>query len=115
VKWLIDVCAGVSLAEWLGSAGEDVRNVRDRSATMDDDEILAWAHAEDRVVVTIDKDFGRLAVALGQSHCGIVRLPDVPAAARQHLMAQVLTRHRMDLTGHAIITVSTARIRVRYP
>lgn len=115
MKWLIDVCAGVSLADWLGSVGEDACSVRDRSATMDDDDILAWAHAEDRVVVTIDKDFGRLAVALGQSHCGIVRLPDVSAVERQRLLEQVLTRHRSELAEHAIITVSAGRIRVRNP
>jgi predicted nuclease of predicted toxin-antitoxin system len=80
---------------------------------MEDDDILAWAVVEGRIVITIDKDFGTLAVALGQPHRGMVRLPDVSATERQRLMEQVLTRHETDLEAGAIITVSRSHIRVR--
>lgn len=80
---------------------------------MEDDEILAWAASEERVTVTVDKDFGELAVALGIPHHGIVRLPDVPATARQRLMKQVITQHESDLGNRAIVTVQRGRIRAR--
>src|SRR5688572_31568341 len=38
-----------------------------------DDEILAFAHREGRILVTLDKDFGELAVVHRQPHSGIVR------------------------------------------
>ena len=39
------------------------------------EQILAYAHA-DRVLVTLDKDFGEFAVVRGQQHSGIIRLVD---------------------------------------
>ena len=45
-----------------------------------DDEVLRRAHAEGRVLITLDKDFGELAVALRRPHAGIVRLVGFLAA-----------------------------------
>lgn len=42
-----------------------------------DDEILARAAQSNQVVVTLDKDFGELAVAFGATHAGIIRLVDL--------------------------------------
>ncbi|MBM4082809.1 MAG: hypothetical protein FJ278_24090, partial [Planctomycetes bacterium] len=86
VKFLVDVCAGRRLAEWLRARGHEAAEVRQRASNMEDDDILAWAYAEGRVVVTVDKDFGALAVALEQPHHGIIRLPDVSAVQHQHLL-----------------------------
>lgn len=113
MKFLVDVCAGKRLANWLRDHGYDVLEVRDREPTMPDEEILHWANEEKRVVVTMDKDFGTLAVALNQPHSGIVRLPDVPVPDRQRMMNQVILTHSQDLENRAIITVSKKRIRVR--
>ena len=44
-----------------------VRGLAERSG---DDEILARAYAEQRILVTIDKDFGELAIVHGRPHCG---------------------------------------------
>ena len=114
MKFMVDVCAGRRLASWLRDQGHDARQVRDRASDLDDEDILSWACEEDRVVVTTDKDFGTLAIALGQEHRGIVRLPDVPAAVRQCLMDRVLLRHQQDLEAGAMITVSRHHIRVRH-
>lgn len=113
MKFLVDVCAGKHLANWLRNRGYDVLEVRDRAPTMEDEEILRWANAEKRVVVTMDKDFGTLAVALNQPHNGIIRLPDVSVLERQRMMDQVILKHSQDLEKCAIITVSMKHIRVR--
>lgn len=113
MRFLIDVRAGQLVASWLRASGHDVEEVRSRARDMEDEEILAWAHDENRIVVTVDKDFGTLAVALGQPHHGIVRLPDVPAIERQQLMASVIARHDQELTEGALVTVIRQRIRVR--
>lgn len=114
MKFMVDVCAGRRLAAWLSARDHDVQEVRNRSSSLDDEVILSWAYEEERIVVTTDKDFGTLAIAMGQKHHGMVRLPDVPAYERQHLMERVLDGHRQDLEVGAIITVSRHRIRVRY-
>lgn len=113
MKFLVDICTGRRLAIWLREQGHDVCEVNERSAKMEDNEILQWANTEKRIVITVDKDFGTLAVALGQPHHGIIRLPDVPALNRQILMEEVLRRHSKDLENLVIITVSEKRIRIR--
>jgi len=62
--------------------------------------------------VTIDKDFGALVFAQGAAHCGIVRLPDVPAAERVVLFSNLLAAHEKDISEGAIVTVRGDRIRI---
>ena len=115
MRFLVDVCAGKELADWLREQGHDVKEVRERDPRMTDDEILNWAKAEGRVIVTMDKDFGELAVVQGKTHCGIVRLPDVPIPIRKRLMGQVIAKHEKDLARGAVVTVTLKHIRIRLP
>jgi len=85
----------------LRGRGHDVAESRDREPD-----------PGDRVLVTMDKDFGRLVFLEKSGHCGLVRLPDVPAAQRIGLMGQVLLRHPGDLSEKAVITVRGGRIRI---
>jgi predicted nuclease of predicted toxin-antitoxin system len=66
---------------------------------------------EARILVTIDSDFGALVYLFGAAHAGIIRLPDVPAAARIAIIADLLNRHGSNLPG-SIVTVRGGRIRI---
>jgi predicted nuclease of predicted toxin-antitoxin system len=44
--------------------------------------LLEWAVTEDRILVTIDGDFGEFVFRERTPHAGLIRLPDVPAPAR---------------------------------
>ena len=70
------------------------------------------AAADDRVVVTIDLDFGELVFLHGVPHAGLIRLPDVPVAERIALIETVLERCGESLSKRAIVTASNRRIRV---
>jgi predicted nuclease of predicted toxin-antitoxin system len=102
VKFLIDRCAGHRLAEWLRAQGHDVVESRDRGPDPGDRVLLEWAGAEDRTLVTMDKDFGVFIFLDKAPHCGIIRLPDVPADRRIQLMKKVLKRplHRVAQSGY---------------
>src|SRR5438552_2997212 len=67
-------CAGLAVAEAIRSLGHDTAFVRDRDARMPDTDILTWAVAEARIVVTMDKDFGELVFRSGQAHAGVLLL-----------------------------------------
>jgi predicted nuclease of predicted toxin-antitoxin system len=67
------------------------------------------------VLVTMDKDFGELAVVRGVSHCGIVRLVDVAASRQAEVCLMVLKRYETDLNRGALITVSSGLTRIRLP
>lgn len=115
MKFLIDRCAGRRLADWLRGLGHDVLESQERGSDPGDSTILIWAASEERILVSMDKDFGNLVFLQGERHCGLVRLPDVPAQARIAMMEQVLERHAEDLAAGAVITVRGSRIRVAHP
>jgi predicted nuclease of predicted toxin-antitoxin system len=115
VRFLIDRCAGRRLADRLRELGHDVLESQERGSDPGDPTILLWAASEQRILVTMDKDFGHLVFLQGERHCGLVRLPDVPAQSRIEMMEQVLERHAEDLVIGAVITVRGSRIRVAYP
>lgn len=112
MRFLIDLCAGHRLAEWLRSEGHDVEEARDRGLDPGDQVLLEWAVAERRVLVTMDKDFGELVFFHGAQHHGLVRLPGVPVASRIALMRGVLEKHAADLAEGAVVTVRGGRIRI---
>lgn len=99
----------------LEAIGHDVIWTGDWPSDPGDDEILAHALSEGRVLVTVDKDFGELAVAQGQPHHGIVRLVNLASWQQVRLSTRVLETHREDLLRGAIITVERGRLRVRMP
>jgi predicted nuclease of predicted toxin-antitoxin system len=66
----------------------------------------------DRILITIDTDFGELIYLENLSHAGLVRLPDVPMRERQLITQDLLTRYETELQEAAIITVRGGRIRI---
>jgi len=61
---------------------------------MDDDKILGLAASENRMVITMDKDFGELVYRSGLVHCGVLllRLEDARADEKVKTVEKILTR-----------------------
>ena len=71
MRFLVDESADARLATHLGALGHDaVFIVRSHMPGLTDDEILAVAHTEGRVLITDDRDFGKLVFRLGRPHSG---------------------------------------------
>ncbi|MDA8109806.1 MAG: DUF5615 family PIN-like protein [Betaproteobacteria bacterium] len=68
----MDSCVWPGAKPELERAGHEVEWVGDWGADPGDDEVLARAAQNAQVLVTLDKDFGQLAVALGARHAGII-------------------------------------------
>lgn len=81
--------------------------------TPGDEEILARAIAEGRVLIALDKDFGELAVVRELPHAGIVRLVGFSATHQAEMTLRVLQLHGADLAAGAIVTAEAGRLRVR--
>jgi predicted nuclease of predicted toxin-antitoxin system len=96
-------------------AGHDVVWAGEWSEDPGDDEILARAHRERRVLVTLDKDFGELAVVRGVAHSGIIRLVKISARRQAAVCLAVLTAHGEELQQGAIVTAELNRLRIRPP
>jgi len=75
----------------LTAGGHDVAWVGDWSEDPGDEEILAHAGREQRVLVTLDKDFGELVAVRGTPHSGIVRLVNFAARAQCRALSSYRT------------------------
>ena len=112
MKFLVDRCAGRRLAEWLSNNGYDALEARRLGPELGDRALLERAEAENRILITTDTDFGELIYLERVPHAGLVRLPDVPAAQRIALLAEVIERFREAMESQAVVTVSGDRIRI---
>jgi predicted nuclease of predicted toxin-antitoxin system len=115
MKLLLDTCVWGGAKKELEAQGLDVVWGGDWDTDPGDEEILGLAFSEGRVLVTLDKDFGRLAIHHGHPHCGIVRLVDLAAKRQAAVCSKVLQRYGSELQAGAIVTVEPGRVRVRPP
>lgn len=97
----------------LEAAGHDVVWSGDWPIDPGDEEILA--REQGRVLVTLDKDFGELAVFRGTPHCGILRLVNISARQQAAVCLRVFAIHESELAAGAIITAEPGRLRIRLP
>lgn len=115
MKLLLDNCVWNKSRDDLAAAGHDVVHAGDWREDPGDEDLLRRARSEDRVLVTLDKDFGELAVVRAQPHVGIIRLVEIPARRQGSVCAVVLERYGTMLARGAIVTVEPGRVRVRSP
>jgi predicted nuclease of predicted toxin-antitoxin system len=113
VKILLDTCVWGGVRETLKAADHDVLWTGDWEQDPGDEEILAYAHRESRILVTLDKDFGELAVVFGLPHSGIIRLVNMSAKQQGEICLEILSRYEKQLTAGALITAERDRIRIR--
>ena len=99
----------------LTEAGHDVIWAGEWPEDPGDAEILARAHRDGRVLVTLDKDFGELALVRNQPHSGILRLVDFRSGQQAVACLRVLDLYEDDLSAGSIMTAEPGRVRIRAP
>lgn len=115
MKVLLDACVWGKARQALEAAGHDVVWAGDWAEDPGDAEVLARAHAQGRVLVTLDKDFGELAIVYRRPHSGIVRLVGFGARAQGETAVAVLDRLGSELRRGALVVADPRRVRVRLP
>ena len=115
MRLLLDTCVWGGAREELRAAGHDVVWAGEWPEDPGDEEILARAYRERRILVTLDKDFGELAVVRGAPHCGIVRLANIAARQQARVCMYVLAVRARELEQGAIVTAEPGRLRTRPP
>jgi predicted nuclease of predicted toxin-antitoxin system len=113
VKILLDSCVWGGVRQSLLDAGHDVVWCGDWDRDPGDDEILTQAYKSGRVLVTLDKDFGALAIRHGRPHAGILRLVNVSTQQQAAVCLRVLSLYGAMLQTGAIITAELERVRIR--
>ena len=113
MRVLLDSCVWGGAVDVLRAAGHEVDWVGWWAADPGDEEILRHAAAAGQVLVTIDKDFGELAVVRGMTHTGIVRVVGFRAQEQGPACAAALSRYAAELAAGGLVTVERHRVRVR--
>ena len=115
MRFVTDRCAGRRLAEWLRDNGHDVTEAQTLGPDPGDRALLSLAESENRVLITLDKDFGELIYLHRFPHAGLIRLPDVRMSQRIALVNDIINRCGQALEERAVITVQGGRIRISRP
>ncbi len=113
MKLLLDTCVWGGARNTLSEAEHDVLWAGDWPEDPGDEEILKRAHREGRVLVTLDKDFGELAIVRNVPHSGIVRLVGFRAREQAVACTRVLDLYGGELRAGAIVTAEPGRVRIR--
>lgn len=113
MKLLLDTCVWGGTAKRLSEAGYDVQWMGEVEPDPGDEAVLRRAYEEGRILITLDKDFGELAIVYGKPHCGIVRLVNLPGRQQGPYCLTVLERFASALNQGAILTVTSDRVRIR--
>lgn len=114
MQFIVDESTGAAVLEYLRSVGHDVLAVAETMPQAEDQDILARAVTERRILVTNDKDFGELVFRSGQPHYGVLllRLHDESRTNRVRVVKAVLEQYADRLAGRfAVATEGGVRIR----
>jgi predicted nuclease of predicted toxin-antitoxin system len=115
MRLFLDTCVWGGTADALRKSGHDVIWSGAWEDDPGDEEILATAYAEGRILITLDKDFGELAVVWRSPHCGILRIAGLPARRQAEVIEIILKSHGTELETGAVVTAEPGRIRIRPP
>ena len=113
MKFVVDECAGPTLAGWLQSRGHEVVSVFDEHRGISDDQVLFMANASGSIIITSDKDFGEMIFHQGRTHRGVVllRLSDERANMKIQVVAALLKCHGESISGRFLV-VSEDKVRI---
>jgi len=114
MRFLVNENVAATVMRELRKRGHDVLSVKEAMRSENDEAVLARAQAEERVVVTQDKDFGELAFQSRlPSSCGVILLRLAGASPESdNQRALDAIESRSDWTGHFAV-VTNDRIRMR--
>jgi len=110
MRFLVDECAGPTVAQWLRGQGHDVFSVYEQARGIDDETVLRRAVGEDRILITVDKDFGELIFRGRLPHKGVLLLRLANQSPANHIAAlqRVLAGHAAQLPGRFVVATESA-------
>jgi predicted nuclease of predicted toxin-antitoxin system len=115
MKFLFDQSADFRLISHLRNLGHDVTAIsRNYSHSLADEDVLAIARQEQRILVVADRDFGELIFHQGFAHASVLffRLPGAQLQTKIDHLDQALQEHADDLAAGEFVVVAPGQIRV---
>ena len=113
-KLLLDENIGVLTITALRKEGYAILSILEDFPSASDEEVLDMAQRQGRVLVTLDKDFGRLIFQYSQKHVGVIflRLKKESAENINKVLIKILDEYSDKLEGK-FLTVSEKNVRIK--
>ena len=115
MKFLLDQSADFRLIPHLRELGHDVQAIsRNYPPGLPDEDVLAIAREEERILLVADRDFGELIFQQGLTHAGVIffRLPGANLQTKIEHLNTVLEEHTEELARGEFLVVTPGQIRV---
>ncbi len=114
LKFILDVGVGNKVEHYLTSQGYDATLISTINPSMPDSEILAIAENENRMVITMDKDFGELVYHSEKVHAGVLllRLEDATGDEKVEVMKFIIENF-INLMESKFCVFKNGRLRIR--
>ena len=116
MRFLCDMGVSLRVLEWLPAGGHDASHLREQGLhRLPNGAIFRKAFAEQRIVLTLDLDFGELVSASADQIVSVIvfRLHDTRTQHVIDRLATVLSQSAAVLVAGCIIVVEEGRHRVR--
>jgi len=116
MNFLIDQSTDARLVAWLNDRGHNATRIgRNYPHSLPDEEVLAIATRERRILITDDRDFGELVFRRRQPHSGVLylRLSSFSFALLTARLEDVLANHAHKLDRFLVVTPAQVRERRR--
>ncbi|MBF0100832.1 MAG: DUF5615 family PIN-like protein [Desulfobacterales bacterium] len=114
LKFLVDVGVGKKVEEYLKIQGYETKSVRDIDARMSDEDIIRIAVSENRMVITMDKDFGELVYHSDMEHCGVLllRMENGTGTEKEEIVNYILSNYS-DKIKNCFCVYQNNKFRIR--
>jgi predicted nuclease of predicted toxin-antitoxin system len=114
IKFLIDVGVGKKVEDFLSNEGFNVKAVRDINSKMKDKEVLDLAVFENRMIITMDKDFGELVYKSKLTHNGILvlRIEDANIGEKIKIVSGIISNY-LDEIKDCFCIFYKGKLRIR--
>ncbi len=95
LRFLVDLGVGKGIERYLREEGYDTKAVRDIDPRMEDEEIIRTAVTENRMIITMDKDFGELVYHSSMEHSGVLllRLEDATGTEKSQVVKYIMKNY----------------------
>jgi len=114
LKFLIDVGVGKGIENYLHAEGYDIKAVRDIDPCLEDEKIIRTAFLENRMVITMDKDFGELVYHSLMEHSGVLllRLEDATGSHKLKVLKFIIENYS-DRIKNCFCVFQNDKFRIR--
>jgi len=115
MRFLADESCNFAIVHALRANGYDVLAVSEITPRAEDSDVIRLAVREKRILLTEDKDFGRLVYSHGQKTLGVIFLC-FPTFSRKQISKDVikLVKQQGEKLAGCFITVQPGRIRISH-